>query len=150
MIPLARRVWRILPLGAPPLRAVQSPEGRFHHSGQTALYTSLTPEGTVVAIRRYMMPEDPPRQIVPLELSASRVMDIRGQATASVIWQDLRAQGKASPTWEISDKARREGAQGMLYSSRSRPDLTHLVVFDLTVLTEGPSDLVQDWPRPTS
>jgi len=34
----------------------------------------------------------------------------------------------------FSDAARDEGADAMLYSSRSRPELSHVVVFDTTCL----------------
>lgn len=128
-------VWRAVPAAADACRPVASPEGRFHHSGQWAIYSSLTPEGTVVAIRRYLRPDDHAREIVALKVSLSQVADLRGRAQASVIWQDDRAAtGEPSPTWALSDAARAAGAQGMLYSSRSRPDLTHLVLFDPAAL----------------
>jgi hypothetical protein len=129
-------VWHMTAAGADPLRPAGAPEGRFHHSGQTALYTSLTVEGTVVAMQRYLRPDHPPRLVVPLTIRAARLADLRGKTEASVVWQDLRAKGASSPTWAFSDAARRDGAQGMLYSSRSRPDLTHLVLFDLSVVTQ--------------
>ena len=53
-------------------------------------------------------------------------------AFAGIIWQDLRESGP-SPTWAISDQLRAEGWQAMLYSSRSRPDLTHIVIFDVGI-----------------
>lgn len=111
------------------LLPVRSPEGRFHHSGQFAIYTSLTPEGCGVAIKRYLGDNEAPRHIVPLWVTLDRVADLRGQTAASVVWQDDRARGQIPSTWRLSDAARADGAQGMLYSSRSRPDLTHLVVF---------------------
>lgn len=124
--------------GADPLRPASAPEGRFHHSGQTALYCSLTVEGTVVAMRRYLRATDPPRLVVPLALRMARLADLRGNDKASVVWQDIRAGGLPAPTWALSDRARQEGAEGMLYSSRSRPELTHLVLFDLaTVIDVG-------------
>lgn len=63
--------------------------------------------------------------------------DLRQNRAASVIWQDIRATGMAAPTWAFSDRAREAGAQGMFYASRSRPDLTHLVLFDLSVITKA-------------
>ncbi|MEZ5796079.1 MAG: RES family NAD+ phosphorylase [Paracoccaceae bacterium] len=122
--PVFRAVFR----GADPL-APAGREGRFHRAGQFAIYTSLSPEGCAVAIRRYLRPDDPPREIVPLWLDPAPLADRRGQGAASVVWQDIRAGGEPSPTWAFSDAARAAGAGGMLYSSRSRPDLTHLVVF---------------------
>ena len=43
--------------------------------------------------------------------------------------------GEASPTWLFSDEARDKGADAMLYSSRSRPELSHVVIFDTACLS---------------
>ena len=122
-------VWRILAqdLAATPSAPAASPEGRFHHSGQIAAYASLSAEGAAVAIKRYL---DQPiaRILVAMRLDAERIADERGNPAASVVWQGIREAGDPSPTWLISDAARRSGAQAMLYSSRSRPDLSHVVV----------------------
>ena len=130
LIPFAGPVWRLLPqhLIATPSAPAQSPEGRFHHSGQTAAYASLSAEGAAVAIRRYLS-DGVPRWLVPMRLTVQRAADHRGNAEASVVWQDLRASGLPSPTWRYSDEARTAGAEAMLYSSRSRPELSHVVVF---------------------
>ncbi|WP_245744777.1 RES family NAD+ phosphorylase [Aliiroseovarius sediminilitoris] len=77
-----------------------------------------------------MTPDDAPRHIVPLDVTLDRVADIRGQSAASAVWQDKRAAGHPAPTWAFSDHARADGAQALMYSSRSRPELTHLVLFD--------------------
>lgn len=124
-------VWRIIgkTLSATPAIAAAAPEGRFHHSGQVAVYASLSAEGAAVAIRRYLG-DGVPRVLVPMWLDASAVVDIRDAPGASIIWQDLRAAGAWSPTWQFSDDARRAGAQAMLYASRSRPDLSHVVIFE--------------------
>jgi len=114
---------------------VHSPIGRFHHSAQVALYTSCTEEGASVAIKRYVKPDDPKRIIVPLRVDDARIYDIRKtdlSKGASIVWQDCVEKGDPAPTWQYSDYARKAGAQGMLYSSRSRPDLTHLVLFDVS------------------
>ncbi len=130
MIPFAGQVWRTIFAGADDAtRPVASTEGRFHHDGQTAIYTSLTAEGCRVAIKRYVGSNEPPRIIVPLDVRLTKVVDLRGRAELSTVWQDIRATGAPAPTWAYSDAARASGAQGLLYSSRSRPDLTHLVVF---------------------
>jgi hypothetical protein len=117
-----------------PSAAARAPEGRFHHSGQVAAYASLTPEGAHVAIKRYVQ-DGVVRRLLPMWLKADRVADERGNTDASVVWQDLHAAGALSPTWAYSDAARAAGAQAMLYSSRSRPDLAHVVVFDTSCLT---------------
>lgn len=129
-------VWRLLPeaLATTPSAPATAPEGRFHHSGQVAAYASLSAEGAEVAIRRYLV-DGIPRRLVELRLDAERVADERGNLAASVVWQNLRAAGAPTPTWTVSDAARRAGAQAMLYSSRSRPDLAHIVVFEPDCLT---------------
>lgn len=115
---------------------VDSPIGRFHHSEQVALYTSCTEEGAGVAIKRYLKSGDPERIIVPLLVNADRIYDIRKtdlSSRASIVWQGCVEKGESAPTWYFSDTARKAEAQGMLYASRSRPDLTHLVLFDVSV-----------------
>ena len=137
MIPFRGTVWRLLFAGALDRAASPgpSPEGRFHHSGQPALYTSLTREGCGIAIRRYLRADDAPRVLVPLDIDADRIADLRGAGAASAVWQDIRATGAPAPTWRLSDAARAAGAQGLLYRSRSRPDLLHLALFDVTAVT---------------
>jgi hypothetical protein len=129
LIPLDIAVWRILPKDLPPDTPARAPAGRFHHSGQIAAYASLSAEGARVAIQRYLN-DGVSRVLVPMWLTAPQVVDERGNRDASVVWQDIHADGQPSPTWAISDAARATGAVAMLYSSRSRPDLSHVVVFD--------------------
>lgn len=116
-------------------KPVSSPVGRFHHDAQLALYTSCSEEGAKVAIQRYLHTGDPDRIIVSLEINADRIFDLRKTShskSASIVWQDKFERGERSPTWKYSDAAREAGAQGMLYSSRSRPELTHLVLFEFS------------------
>ncbi len=137
LIPFSGIVWRIMFADqlAKACEPVGSPIGRFHHDSQIALYTSCTEEGASVAIKRYVKPEDPDRIIVPLQVDAKCIYDIRNtddSSSASVVWQDCVENGEPAPTWRYSDAARSAGAQGMLYASRSRPDLSHLVLFDVS------------------
>lgn len=77
--------------------SVQSPIGRFHHSGQTALYTSLTEIGATTTIRRYVEPEDAKRVIIQLDINADKIFDIRKTdyaSRASVVWQDCIEKGE--------------------------------------------------------
>jgi len=129
-------VWRLLPtsLADTPLISAQAPVGRFHHSGQVAVYASLSVEGVAVAMRRYLN-DGIKRSLVPMWLKSDHVSDERGNSDASVVWQDIHASGEVSPTWAFSDVARAAGADAMLYSSRSRPELSHVVVFDAACLT---------------
>jgi len=131
MRPFDGPAWRIIPTAhrTQPLTPAAAPEGRFHHSGQVAIYASLTAEGAGVAIQRYLT-DAAPRLIIPVHVTADRIADHRGNRAASVVWQETVANGAPSPTWAFSDAARDAGAAGLLYSSRSRPDLTHIVLFD--------------------
>ncbi len=154
LTPFRGVVWRILFAGQAGATTAPAhhPEGRFHHDGQVALYASLSAGGAGVALRRYLRADDPPRIIVPLEVTLIRACDLRGtedQAAASVVWQDDRAEtGMPSPTWTCSDRARGAGAQGMLYASRSRPDLSHIVLFEVSPATVRQVGAAQDWVPP--
>ncbi|MDC2981609.1 RES family NAD+ phosphorylase [SAR116 cluster bacterium] len=129
-------VWRLLPesRAKTPSIPAKAPEGRFHHSGQVAAYASLSVEGVEVAMRRYLG-DGVKRVLVPMWLASDQVADERGNPKASIVWQDIRVAGSASPTWLFSDAARDTGADAMLYSSRSRPELSHVVVFDTACLS---------------
>lgn len=121
------------------LEPATSPEGRFHHSGQAALYLSETPDGTIIASKRYVRPDDPARSIFALSVDARRVLDLRDRAATehfqvntadrTAQWQDDRAKGLPARTWTISDRVRNLGLDGMFYASRSTPSLNHLVLF---------------------
>lgn len=124
-------VWRLLVTSvvATPSAPAKAPHGRFHHSGQVAAYASLSAEGASVAIKRYLG-DNVERKLVAMRLRAVRVADVRGDPDASVVWQHMQGNGSRPTTWAFSDAARQRGAQAMLYSSRSRPDLSHVVVFE--------------------
>lgn len=137
LTPFSSIVWRIMfaNQSEQSCEPVDSPIGRFHHGEQVALYTSCTEEGAGIAIKRYLKPDDAERMILPLQVNADRIYDIRKTDSvklASIVWQDSVEKGEPAPTWYFSDTAREAGAQGMLYASRSRPDLTHLVLFDVS------------------
>jgi len=121
------------------LAPAHSPEGRFHHDRQKAIYLSETREGYRVAMSYYARPGDAPQTMFALHLSAARILDLRDArqctrfaidpANSNIRWQKERAAGQIASTWAISDAARAAGADGMLNPSRSRPGLTHLVLF---------------------
>lgn len=140
MIELSGLFYRVMFSGAgDPTAPVKNPEGRFHHDNQTALYASQTVEGAVVATLTYVAADDPPREVHPLSLNLARVVDLtRSDAAAryglepmraSHRWQEDRAEGRPATTWALSDAARALGADGMLYASRKRPELAHIVLF---------------------
>lgn len=142
--PFSGRLWRICTDGADPLAPVSSPEGRFHHGGQPALYTSLSPEGAAVALASYVTRHDPPRLIWPLDLNAAAMADLRDPDTCAAFgidlsdpvarWTDDRAAGRPARSWRASDRLRALGATGGLYASRKAPHLGHAVLFEATGL----------------
>ena len=121
------------------LGPARAPEGRSHRDGQRALYLSETPDGCRVATRRYLTDDTPARAIFPLQVSRAVVVDLRDRVATDALgidtthraceWQKLRMQGLPSPTWDIADRVRALGLDGMLYASRSDPALTHLPLF---------------------
>lgn len=116
-----------------------SPEGRFHHDGQSALYVSSRPDWAEHAIKVYVRDDDPPRIICELEIKAARVLDLRDQeqcvawgtdaSLASVPWLPERSRGKPASTWSVADLARECGADGLIYTARTAPSRWHLVLF---------------------
>ena len=143
------------------LGPARAAEGRSHYGGQRALYLLETERGTAIASKRYVRPGDPPRAIFPLLVTAARVVDLRdAEATKALCidtthraadWQSIRARGLPSPTWEISDRVRDLGLDGMLYASRSEPSLTHLTLFRWN--STGAAQVRRDgdpepWPQP--
>ena len=135
------RFWQMLftEWAAALLAPARSPEGRFHYNGQAALYLSETPKGCFIASKRYMTERDPDRAIYPLFVTSNKIIDLRDPAACAYYkidtthraaqWQDIRATSARSPTWDLSDKVRKSGIDGILYASRTQPKLTHLTLF---------------------
>jgi len=133
--------YRIVPQAraAKALAPAISPEGRFHHDAQPSLYLSWRPDWACHAIAPYVRATDPPRVICELHLTGAKVLDLRNAAhcaawnidpaLAAIPWLPQRAQGLPASTWEVSDRARTSGADGMIYTARSEPSRWHLVLF---------------------
>jgi RES domain-containing protein len=121
------------------LRGAHSPEGRYHHDGQRALYISQSPDYARIAVDAYLKPDDPPRLIVPLALSDALLLDVRDPLVqrqlglkgpeANTLWQPERAKGLPATSWIASDAVRNAGADGMIYGARSDPTRWHIVLF---------------------
>ena len=87
----------------------------------------------------YLRPQDPPRVIAALTITAAQVVDLRQPETLrclaltgaepSVEWQPQRSQGMPATSWLASDVARATGVDGMVYTSRKDPSRWHLVLF---------------------
>jgi RES domain-containing protein len=116
-----------------------SDEGRYHHDRQPALYMSPTPQDARIAVDAYLRPGDPPRVIVPLQVSDATLIDIRDAATcrrlglagheANVPWAPERADGRPATSWIASDAVRQTTADGMIYGARSDATRWHVVLF---------------------
>ncbi|NIZ61761.1 hypothetical protein DL239_12345 [Sedimentitalea sp. CY04] len=121
------------------LDGVISPEGRFHHSGQPALYLSPSIDAAGHGLINFVRNDDPPRVSVPLQLNNGRLLDIRDHATCDALdvapeapitpWQPQREAGEPATTWQASDAVRRSGADGMIYTARTNPARWHVVLF---------------------
>ncbi len=120
------------------LAGVSSHEGRLHHSGQTALYLSPSPQAAGIAIDTYVKKTDPPRVLVKLKISAARLIDLRDPdvctslnittETAGIPWQPQREAGHRATSWQASDAVRTTDADGLIYPARSDPNRWHIVL----------------------
>jgi len=101
---------------------------------------SSSAEAAAVAVDIYLKSDDPPRVIVPLQVSNPRILDFRVRETeeslglewreTAVSWVDHRAANVPATSWRPSDAARAAGADGMIYPSRTLPSRWwHLVLF---------------------
>jgi RES domain-containing protein len=141
MTPVAGRFWRTV--FATDLDRVldgaRSPEGRYHHDAQPALYLSPSPAYSRIAIDAYLRADDPPRLIVPFDVSNANLADLRAAdvqhalglngTESGTLWQPERAAGKPATSWIASDAARRAGADGIIYAARSDAMRWHIVLF---------------------
>mgnify|MGYP003681887973 CR=1 FL=1 len=106
------------------LDPVASPQGRFHHTGQPALYLSETVNGVVTAMKTYLAAGDPTRVIVPLHLSARTILDARDAQTHRTLQTD---PGAASMRWQDDRAAAGElGVVGQGACDRHRGDALRL------------------------
>lgn len=121
------------------LRGAASPQGRYHHDEQSALYISPRPEWAWKAMERYIQPGDPERSVHPLLVGEARVVDVRDRelclklgiepSDSDIPWEPQLANGIRPSTWSVSDAARRAGADGLIYTARTDPARWHLVLF---------------------
>lgn len=154
VLDLCGRFWRILPAAADPLTPARAPEGRFHHSGQPALYGSPSPRAAGHAVARYLRPGGAARYAYPLALTQARIADLRDTAICAALglrgdetavpWLPERSHGQPATTWRASDAVRASGADGMIYIARSAPDRWHLVLFRWNL--PGTAQLARDGP----
>jgi RES domain-containing protein len=138
---ISGRFWRTVFAADLPrvLESASSPEGRYHHDGQRALYVSPNPDFSRIAVDTYLRDGDPPRIIMPLAIERASLVDVRRPEVqgllgldgteASTLWQPERAAGRPATSWIASDAVRNTGADGMIYAARSEPTRWHIVLF---------------------
>jgi RES domain-containing protein len=149
MTPVAGRFWRSV-FAADLDRVLQgarSPEGRYHHDAQPALYLSPSPDYSRIAIDAYLRTDDPPRVIVPLDVTGANLADLRAPhvqcalglngTESGTLWQPECAIGQPATSWIASDAARHAGADGIIYAARSDATRWHIVLFRWNIAT-GP------------
>jgi RES domain-containing protein len=121
------------------LEGAVSPQGRYHHDREPALYVSSRPEWAWKAVESYIQSNDPVRSVRQLQIEETRVVDIRNPdicrylgivpSDSDVPWQPQLAAGQRPSTWNVSDRARQAGADGLVYTARTAPTRWHLVLF---------------------
>jgi RES domain-containing protein len=138
---LSGTFYRIVRLGEEQrvLGGAASIEGRFHHSGQRALYMSPSADDARHAVARFLRAGDPPRVAIELVLSGAKVADLRDRRHCEVLgidpddaaidWMPQRNARQPAHSWRPGDAARSAGADGMIYTARSNPERWHAVLF---------------------
>lgn len=145
------------------LNGVISPEGRFHHSGQPALYLSPSVDSAGYAVFNYVSDNDPPRVSIPLQLNNARLLDVRDPETckdlqicskaADTLWRPQREAGEPATTWQASDAVRSAGADGMIYAARTNAARWHIVLFrwnQITGAALAPTGTATPWLPPNT
>ena len=112
--------------------------GRYSRPDVPVLYLSATPEGVAAAMKAH---DDGSvaRMIVAVEVRAERIFDLRDDAAcaeagidrtdALASWQDVLRDGGVPSSWQVADRLRALGANGLIDPSRTAPGLWHLVLF---------------------
>ncbi|WP_019954811.1 RES family NAD+ phosphorylase [Yoonia vestfoldensis] len=121
------------------LDGVSHAEGRFHHTGQTAIYAATSPEAAPIAMDIALKRSTAARVIVPLHLTSTRMVDLGNEdlcralridpAWQSAPWAEERSAGRQATTWRVSDAVRKSGADGVIYRLRRAPDKVLIALF---------------------
>ena len=121
---------------APP--SLQS-AGRYHRHGQKALYMSPSLDWARRAVSGYMREDNKPRFGFTLDLRGAQVVDQRSLSVCRDIgidremskrpWRQALQEGREPDSWQVSDRVRELGADGLIDVSRHIPNGWHLVLF---------------------
>lgn len=113
--------------------------GRYHRPGEAALYLTREAEWAVIALSVYASEDGITRVVVPVEVSAARVLDQRDMAAMASVgidparsaesWRGALAKGREPGSWHAADRARSLGADGIIDPSRNIAGGWHLVLF---------------------
>lgn len=112
--------------------------GRYSRENQSTLYLSSSIPGVVAALGRYDV--DIASYVVhSFRVCASSIFDLRDHNACSaanidrrdalVDWQQAIRSGDEPASWQVADKLRQLGANGLIDPSRKAPKLWHLVLF---------------------
>jgi len=113
--------------------------GRYSRSHEPTLYLSSSVDGVEAAMIAHAGARSTVREIVEIDVEASRVVDLRDSealarvgvslADAVAPWQDIADAGGTPLSWTVRDRLLEAGANGVIDPSRKRPGLWHLVLF---------------------
>jgi len=111
------------------------PAARFNRPGQDALYLSPDELSARVAIGQYVTASNRDRLLLPVELGACRLLDLRSgthqdlYALARQPWIAALEAGDTPASWQAADAVRDRGYDGLIDPSRRRPGLWHITLF---------------------
>lgn len=110
--------------------------GRYNRPGERTLYMSASPAGVAAAMARY---GEADRALVRLTVEAEGLVDLRDADACAALainpglakqdWIGACDRGETPTSWVVADRARLEGAAGLIDGSRHAPGQWHLVLF---------------------
>ncbi|GGO67601.1 hypothetical protein GCM10010910_29740 [Microbacterium nanhaiense] len=113
--------------------------GRYSRPHEPTLYLSSSVDGVEAAMIAHAGARSTAREIVEIDVEASRIVDLRNPTTlerlgvslanAAAPWQDIADAGGTPLSWAVRDRLLGAGANGLIDPSRKRPGLWHLVLF---------------------
>ena len=130
--------------------------GRYSRASEPTLYLSSSIDGVKAAMTAHTDARSPAREIVTIDVTASRIVALRDAAALAAAgvdvadavapWQDIVAAGGAPRSWAVRDRLAALGAHGLIDPSRTRPGLWHLVLFHWNE-ADAPTVRVRNGPR---
>ena len=137
LVGFAGRCWRAVPAGheAHVLDGTVR-VGRYNRPAERTLYLSGSPAGVAAAMTRY---GDATRTMVPLQVVAARLVDLRDADACARLgidvarvgedWMAALDRGDVPASWTAADRVRAIAADGVIDGSRRLPGAWHLVLF---------------------